>query len=530
MNQCINDKLLNSAAGKHWKKIGVHPHHGINVPLFSLHSQKSCGIGEFPDLLPLIPWCLEVGIDTIQLLPLNDTGNDSSPYNALSAFALNPLHLGLSQLPNIEKYADLKEKISLLRRFNGTKRVQYREIISLRREILRQYAQREYVHFGDDENYQSYIEKNSWLEGYALFLVLKREYSWSSWETWPKEIAHPSKEMLQELLAKYREGVCREMFIQYLCFQQLKEVKDMAEKNGLFIKGDIPILISRDSADVWLNRSLFKMDFSAGAPPDMYNPNGQNWGFPVYDWEEIERCQYEWWLKRLSLASMFYHIYRIDHIVGFFRIWSIPRGKGNGGYFIPEDEALWIDHGKKIMLEMLRECSMLPIGEDLGVVPTNVKKCLEELGICGTRVMRWERKWEEDQSFIAPCDYMLESMTTVSTHDSEPLSLWWKNSTREAQDFAQSKRWQYESRISQDQLYEILRDSHCSRSLFHINLFQEYLTLIPGMTSDKLEDERVNVPGKNSEKNWSYRFIPSVEEIVSHQELKNVIRSLTLNT
>jgi 4-alpha-glucanotransferase len=316
-------------------------------------------------------------------------------------------------------------------------------------------------------------------------------------------------------------------FVQYLCFQQLERVKKYAEEHHVWLKGDIPILINRESADVWFHQHLFLLDFAAGAPPDMFNEEGQKWGFPLYNWNAAKEQNYEWWITRLQTAEHFYHLYRIDHIVGFFRIWAIPlHAPAKEGYFYPSEEKEWLPQGEQIMRMMLTNSSMLPIGEDLGVVPPQVRSLLKSLGICGTKVMRWERRWETDQGFIPPETYLPESMTTVSTHDSDTLTLWWQRNKEEAILYAGTQGWEYTPELSIQEHADILRQSHHSGSLFHINLLQEYFSLIPGMTWDAPEDERINFPGTVSERNWSYRFRPSIEEIVSHPFLKSRITSL----
>ena len=196
------------------------------------------------------------------------------------------------------------------------------------------------------------------------------------------------------------------------------------------------------------------------------------------------------------------------------------------GHFIPNDPALWIPQGEKIMRMMIENSSMLPIGEDLGVVPPEVRQDLGTLGICGTKVMRWERYWHGDWSFIPVQNYPRESMTTVSTHDSETLALWWRNQPQESGDYAHRRGWEYTPLLSYDYRMGILWDSHHSHSLFHINLLQEYLAFIPDMVWPDPEDERINVPGLVSEQNWSYRFRPSLEEITTNEQLADIMRNL----
>jgi 4-alpha-glucanotransferase len=504
-----------------WQTIGIRHHHGINVPLFSLHSQHSGGIGEYPDLLPIIGWCKEVGFDVIQTLPLNDTGYETGPYGALSAFALNPIHLGLSRLNNAPDCTSLD-------RLNRSPRVDYSKVRKLKEGILRQYYKDQGTQIKQSDVYEQFIASNPWLQSYSLFKVLKIERNWQSWEEWPERLKNPSTETLAQLGELHQHEVDFHHFVQFLCFEQLKEVKESAESAHVFLKGDIPILINRESADVWEHRHLFILDKTAGAPPDMYSEKGQKWGFPLYNWTAAERQDYTWWKQRLKVASQLYHIYRLDHIVGFFRIFAIPSEKEpKDGFFLPQDESTWLEHGRKILAMMIENSPMLPIGEDLGIIPNEVRPFLKTMGICGTKVMRWERFWNTPQQQYIPVDeYDPESMTTVSTHDSDTLGGWWKNHPQEAQKYCEFKNWHYSPNLSYELLFRILKDSHHSGSLFHINLLQEYLALFPELVNPNPDEERVNEPGTVSDKNWTYRFKPSVEQIISHESLAQTLKSL----
>lgn len=519
------ERLAISDAGLHWSKVGIRHHHGINVPLFALHSQQSCGIGEFPDLLPLIKFCKEIGFDVIQLLPLNDTGPETSPYGALSAFALNPIHLGLEQLPNLQQKH--REALALLHPLNDSQRIDYQKVQEGKEKFLREYY-RDVGHLiTATDDYKHFVEQHQWLPSYALFKAIKISHQWKAWEHWEESIRQPSPETFQQLLKQYADEISYHIFLQYLCFQQMKEVHRQALENGIFLKGDIPILINKESVDVWLNRSMFLMQFSAGSAPDMYSAEGQNWGFPLYNWPALEKMGYDWWKYRLKVAEECYSIYRLDHLVGFFRIWAIPAGHpGNEGDYYPKDQSQWIEQGTKIMHMMLKSSALFPIAEDLGNVPPPVRLKLKEMGICGTKVIRWERMWNEDKRFIPYTQYPPASMTTVSTHDSETLQLWWKNCPEEAKIFSMFCHWDYKPELDLEHHKAILFASHHTGSLFHINLLQEYLALIPGMSWPNPEDERINVPGTISAFNWSYRFKPSLEEIVSNHDLQNLLRDM----
>lgn len=519
--------LAHSAASRQWDHIAIKPHHGLAIPLFSIHSHKSYGIGEYPDLSLLMDWCHSIGFDVIQFLPLNDCGLGASPYSSVSAFALNPLHLGIASLPHVMEHPLLKEELKSLPQFSYTSRVDYARVRENKERFLRSYFQLFGPKVLKSQAYQQFVEQAAWLKGFAAFKILKERYQWSAWQTWPEPERSPTPEFLDKLSVQEQEEFDWHYFLQFLCDQQLNTVKKYAQEKGILLMGDIPILIDRESADVWQHQELFNLDYSAGSPPDIYSENGQNWGFPIYRWEVMEKQNYQWWTSRLQWANRYYHIYRLDHIVGFFRIWATPlTHPGKEGHFIPQDESTWIDHGQRILLMMLNASEMLPIGEDLGVVPPEVRTCLSALGICGTRVMRWQRRWNEDGQFISPQDYPIDSMTTVSTHDSETLQHWWKAYPIEAQLFANFKGWSYQPLLSHDHHREILWDSHHTSSLFHINLIQEYLALIPGLSWPTPEEERINIPGLISDRNWTYRLRLPLEELIQQKSLTHLMKEL----
>ncbi len=464
--------MLLSQQNKHY--------HGIVAPLFSIHTKYSSGIGEYLDLIPLIDWCHKIGLNIIQLLPVNDTGPVISPYSPLSAFALNPIYLSLSEIASSDELKPLK--ILTLE-----EQIPYEKIISLKEKILKKCFERDFYSLSKSAEFQDFILHNPWLTGYAHFKILKEQYDWISWKDWPKQ--HKNIDPLE---------VDYHFYLQYLCFSQLSSVKKYATTKNVSIKGDIPFLITLESVDVWEHPELFLTDLSAGAPPDQYNSEGQNWSAPIYNWDEKFEEILKWWRMRLQVSSQYYHMYRLDHVVGLFRVWAIPQGATPlDGFFIPQDESKWIPQGKRILEDFLDATTMKPIAEDLGIVPDEVRKVLLNLGIPGTKVMRWEKDTGDK--------YPETSMTTVSTHDTETLMEW------------------LQSRASYDTIKNILLKSHHSASQYHINLLNEYFPLIPGLSR---QNERINIPGKVLETNWRYRFRPSVEEIDSNIDLEKVIKSL----
>ncbi|SYX08939.1 4-alpha-glucanotransferase,4-alpha-glucanotransferase,4-alpha-glucanotransferase,4-alpha-glucanotransferase [Chlamydia poikilotherma] len=506
--------IQNSPAKQSWKTLGTIPKQGVCVPLFSLHTQNSCGIGEFLDLIPMISWCRKHGFQIIQILPINDSGEDSSPYNSISSVALNPLYLSLASLPHAQSVAYANAKLRTMQQLSKLPYVHYPQVKAAKWEFLRDYYQYA-VQIGalKDEDFQIFCEKEKyWLRPYTVFRAIKYHLKGAPINNWPK--VYTDTKNFTKFEKEFEKECDFFAYLQYLCFQQMSQVKAFADDNQIFLKGDLPILISKDSCDVWYYRQFFSSSGSAGAPPDIYNAEGQNWHLPIYNIHNLAQDNYTWWKARLRYAENFYSLYRLDHIVGFFRLW-VWDTSGNGK-FQPEDPEEYISQGTQMLTQILRASRMLPIGEDLGSIPTDVKQTLLKLGICGTRIPRWERNWEGDGNFISLENYSPLSVTSLSTHDSDTLALWWRHAPKEAQKFAKFLGMFFTPVLSEEDQKHILTLSHKTSSIFHINLINDYLALCPDLVSNNLKYERINMPGTLSKNNWVYRVKPSVEEILSH--------------
>jgi 4-alpha-glucanotransferase len=287
-----------SKTSEKWAKIGIKRRAGTALPLFYLYSRKSTGIGEIPDLKLLIDWCKKSALSIVQLLPMNETGYDHSPYNSISTFALEPMYLRISDLKNIdtEKYkADIKK---LKRKFpKGNYKVDYNikdEKINLLWKIFQ-------TDFKDNEEFQSYRKKNVfWLKHYAMYKVLKEVNRLKGFEEWQPKHKRADKKELDKIEVEYKERLRFYFWIQWQLYEQFSEVKKYAAEKKVFLMGDIPFLVSRDSADVWCfqKKKYFKMDKLSGAPPDMYFAKGQRWGMPVYNWEVIEKEKFKYIKER----------------------------------------------------------------------------------------------------------------------------------------------------------------------------------------------------------------------------------------
>jgi len=520
----FKERIKSSSLNKVWEKIGVFPHHGINTPLFSLHSKNSCGIGEFLDLQLLIDFCHLTHLDIIQLLPLNDSGSETSPYNALSSKALNPIYLSLHALPYCKSDEALIYHLKGFKKYTHLQRVPYNAILSAKMEFLSLYYHRYFQIYEKSPPYLKFLKENQWVYDYGLFKALKEEYCHKKWSLWKKRDQKPSLRLKKELIRKKRDRVDFFIFLQFLAFSQFDEVKTYAEKKGVFIKGDIPILVSPESVDVWAGRNDFNLNYTAGAPKDTMCPQGQNWGFPIYNWSAIEFSDYRFWKERLRIASRLYDLYRVDHIIGLFSIFAIPKDAPvDKGAYQPLDLHLSLIQGSSILKKLISFSPMLPIGEDLGLVREGIKESMAQEAIAGTKIPRWEKKGDQfiDKHFYPPI-----SLTTVSTHDSETLTQWWNNSPNEAKLFAESLGLIYNPHLSFSLRFEILKHSHRSASLFHINLLSEYLALFEELVSALPDEERINRPGFILPSNWCYKTRPSLETLLDHTDLKNTLKKM----
>ena len=522
----LKRELLATPSAQLWKRIGICHHHGIVVFLPALRTAKSSGIGEYFDLLLLIDWCSELKMDVIQLLPLGTSDSDPSPYNPLSSFALNVLFLSLHALPFLDTELALREKLKTFKSLNETKRVDYNAVEEKKVRWLQDYFDAVKSKLQSDVRFEEFRIHNPWVAPFALFSLLKKLHQNAPFDTWPKQ--HQTFKESQNLLQEHADAILFYTAMQFFCFEQLKSVKEYAQKKGVFLKGDIPILVGKESADVWLYPHYFDTDMAAGAPPDHYFSQGQYWGFPLYRWSALREDHFLWWKQRLKYASHFFDLFRIDHVIGFFRIWAIPlNASAKKGHYIPQKPLEWERQGREL-LHMLIEnaCTMMPIAEDLGTIPDSLPICLREMGICGTKVMRWEREWDKKGAFIPLSDYPAISLTCVSTHDSETLAQWWKKRRKEVKEYAQFKKWHLKPLpliLPASLRLSILWDAHHTASLFHINLLQEYLALFPELVWKEIDEERINVPGTVSSFNWTYRYRATVEEITAHQGLKTTM-------
>ncbi|MFI3321042.1 MAG: 4-alpha-glucanotransferase [Rikenellaceae bacterium] len=315
---------------------------GVAIPVFSLRSENSMGVGDFMDLKKMVDWAAITKQKIIQILPINDTTmthtwQDSYPYNANSIFALHPQYIAPTKVGILKDSKLQKEYEAKGAELNALESIDYEAVTKLKNN----YMQQLYSEIGEEqlssEEFKAFFKKNSyWLEPYALFSLLRDKYLSVEFSAWGKESLYS-----EELMAEYRNDHFTELgyyyYVQYNLHLQLVEVREYAQTKNVVFKGDIPIGVSRTSVDVWVSPELFHLNSQAGAPPDDFSIMGQNWGFPTYNWAEMAKDGYSWWNRRFKKMAEYFDAYRIDHILGFFRIWEIPLDAVHGllGHFSP---------------------------------------------------------------------------------------------------------------------------------------------------------------------------------------------------
>lgn len=336
---------------------------GVAIPVFSLRSKDSFGVGEFTDIKLLVDWAKKIDLKLIQLLPVNDTTAthtwaDSYPYAAISAFALHPIFVNLETIAGKE-YKDMTEQWKAKQQeLNELPALDYEQVLSFKLKAIKELFNLKKDTFKQEEAYLQFFDENKhWLVPYAAFCYLRDKNGTSDFTQWKTHTVY-DKEAIEKLTApsqRHHASIAIHYFIQYQLHLQLTEAVSYAHKHGIVLKGDIPIGIYRYSCDAWMQPDLYHMDTQAGAPPDDFAVKGQNWGFPTYNWERMAANGFDWWHKRFVQMGSYFDAFRIDHILGFFRIWSIPMHAVEGimGHFVPAlpvhinefgQNNLWFDH------------------------------------------------------------------------------------------------------------------------------------------------------------------------------------------
>ena len=356
---------------------------GILLPLFSMPSTRSWGIGEIGDLVPMTRWLQDAGLGVLQLLPTNEMApGQTSPYSAISAMALDPIYISMHAVRDFtvfggEPRLDLADQVAI-RSARSSTRVDYASVRRVKEHALRM----AFSHFWDTEWVRGTARAGSfaafcsweewWLADYALYRALRERSGGRPWTEWEE----PLRRRDPEAVARAREELDTEIlfyqYLQWLADEQWQDARDAAAPVALF--GDFPFMVATDSADVWARQHLFRFDATVGVPPDAFSATGQDWGMPVYRWDVMDRDDYRWLRQRTKRSARLFHGYRIDHLVGFYRTFSRPLDSQEGS-FDPSREPDQLAQGERLMA-IFTGCGARIIAEDLGVVPDFVRRSL----------------------------------------------------------------------------------------------------------------------------------------------------------
>ena len=533
---------------------------GILLPLFALRSEHDLGIGDTESLQQFVNWAAGIGFRLVQLLPINETGNDNSPYNAISSVAIDPTTIAVTpvDVPDLSPgdYAAILAKVDLSALQTGP--VNYRQVKALKRRLL----ERAFESFSATawkrnttraRKFREWLkEQAAWIEVYALFRTLMDENGTEMWDTWPEpqQTLGTARAWLQQQKAAFRKGFQTKMrffqYVQWIAFSQWQKLKAYCDSKGVALMGDIPIGVSYYSSDVFAHPDIFDLRWSGGAPPekvfkaDPFTEKwGQNWGVPLYRWDVLREQNFGWWRQRVRMVREIFHLFRIDHVLGFYRIFAFPWRPSRNQEFLPLscDEARsrtggelprFIPHddstrerseanrraGEEYLRTLLEEVGEHRlIGEDLGVVPDYVRPSLTSLGIAGFKIPQWER---QPNYHLTPAhEYQRLSIATYATHDHLPLAAMWEQMRSAAEAGDGHQRWELQQlgqfagmRIDGPQPFT----PEIHEGLLN-GLFKTTSWIVVVMITDLLGSKRrFNVPGAVADSNWSERMNRTVAQ------------------
>ena len=486
------------------------------MPLFSIPSTRSWGIGEITDIAPMARWLESAGQRLLQLLPINELPpGERSPYSALSAMAIDPQFISVASLEDFDALGgeaqlttDLRQRLDAARLAAS---VDYDNVRAVKSAALH----RCFAHFTRTEwaggtrraaSFRSFMDEQAWwLDDYALFRALKARHDERAWSEWPKPVRRRDPEALDAARAELADDILYRKYLQWIAGDQWGEARDAAGAVALF--GDLPFMVSGDSADVWARQDEFRIDASVGVPPDAFSETGQDWGLPVYRWEVFVERDFDWLRNRARRNADLYDGYRVDHLVGFYRTYFRPHD-GAPPQFIPADEPSQTALGERV-LGVFREPGTEVIAEDLGVVPDFVRASLARLGVPGYKVFRWEREWHQpDHPFKDPRDYPAAAVATSGTHDTEPMAIWWQQAPRDERE-AVLRIPSIDGRITGDERVRALAGAltHECREALLETLFASGADLLILPIQDVFGwRDRINQPATVNGSNWTWKL------------------------
>jgi 4-alpha-glucanotransferase len=493
----------------------------VLVPLFSIPSRASWGVGEIADLPWLARWLGEAGLDFVQILPVNEMQEgQSSPYAALSAMAIDPVFISLAQ---VAEFAEAGGDSSLgdaerhrLAGVRASRSVDFGSVRALKAHALRAAFDRfreRHLLAGSPRaaEFRSFAAREHWWLGdYALFRALHDSHEGRYWREWDEGLRDRQPAALAAAGEMLAGRALYYQYLQWLAHEQWQRARRDCGRVGIF--GDFPFMVSGHSADVWSRQSEFDVDAAVGVPPDAIDPAGQDWGLPAYRWDVMARGGYAWLRDRVRRSAGLYDGFRIDHLVGFYR--TFVRGRDGRTYFTPSGEDEQVAQGERLLRLFLDGGARILV-EDLGVVPDAVRASLARLGVPGLKVLRWERQWQEPgQPFRRPSEYPQASVATSGTHDTETLAGWWDQAGADERRLCADLPGMRESGVVPDAPYSAaVRDALLRQVLGS----GSDLAILPVQDIFGWRD-RVNTPAVVADENWTWRLPWPVDELAQQPE------------
>jgi 4-alpha-glucanotransferase len=491
---------------------------GIIVPLFSIPSRASWGIGEIGDLPRLARWLESAGLDVVQLLPINEMeGGQSSPYSALTAMAIDPIFISVEAVPDFVSAGgidalepDTRGQIEEARQAS---RVDYALVRAAKQRGLAlafdAFSSRELAAgSARAAELQAFVDRERWwLADYALFRALHEEHDGRYWREWDPGL----RDRQPDALAAARERLATRIrcyeYLQWIAAGQWNDARSACGAVSLF--GDFPFMVNGHSADVWAHQDEFDLDASVGVPPGPGSPEGQDWGLPACRWDVMRARGYSWLADRARRCGELFDAFRVDHLVGFYRTFAHHRGGGTS--FSPSDEPSQIAQGEAIM-PVLRGGGAGILAEDLGVVPDAVRESQARLAVPGMKVLRWEREWHSHgQPFRDPREYAACSVAISGTHDTETMAEWWDHAPMDERTAVVSMALMAEANIPPEEPFsDRLRDG-----LLTV-LFQSGSDLALVVLADVFGwRDRINIPSATTVDNWTWRLPWPVDALMT---------------
>jgi 4-alpha-glucanotransferase len=492
---------------------------GVTLPLFSLRSRGDWGIGQI-DLLPkAAAWLRRSGHRLLQILPPHElAAGETSPYGARTAFGLDPIYVAIESVPDLDAGAieealgaDGRRERDEARRTIG---VNYAASRSAKARAMRgafaRFHEREWKKgTARAAELAAWIEKErSWAEDLALYVALRDSHGSWGWDKWPPEERHKVPHVMTRARERLATPILEHHYGQWIAHEQWQRARAEMERLGVELMGDLPFIVGHESADVWARAWQFRQDVSLGAPPDAFAPEGQDWGLPAYDWAAMSEDDLCWLRARTRHAARLYDRFRLDHVVGFFRMFV--KRPNQHGTFDPAGEETQQPHGERVMRAMIEEAKRAEghaaqiIAEDLGVIPPFVRRTLEGLEVPGYKVIPWEKDdGPNGGTFRDPAKFSPVSVATWSTHDTAPVTAWWDEFTSQEKEQLQKLAGVPAGASEDERTFALLATLFKSGSALTLTLVQELLG----------EKARINTPGTVGAANWSYRLPKPIEEL-----------------